>query len=231
MQALASLIGGTSVRLTVFVLSLLNVAAFAVTGLLLHWLTRGDRRRQLRAALLWTANPLLLQVLVAGAHVDSQAIVFGVGAVAVFSLGTRPGTRPGADAAAPGSTAAGAARPLVTTAAGAGALIGLGFAIKVTMALVGAGLAIGSCWPGEPGGGQHRPPRPGASGRWSSAVARGWVRLAAGASLALGPGRCSPRRCGKAVSCRSARRGGRCGPRCGWPSARVRPRTWSRPAR
>jgi hypothetical protein len=90
-QALASLIGGTSVRLTVFVLSLLDVAAFAVTGLLLHWLARGDRRRQLRVALLWAANPLLLQVLIAGAHVDTQAIVFAVGAVAVFALGLRPG--------------------------------------------------------------------------------------------------------------------------------------------
>ena len=87
-QALASLIGGTSVRLTVFVLSLLNVVAFAATGLLLHWMARGDRRRQLRAALLWTCNPLLLQVLVAGAHVDSQAVVFAVGALAVFSLGS-----------------------------------------------------------------------------------------------------------------------------------------------
>ena len=67
-----------------FVLSLLNAAAFAVTGLLLHRLTRGDTRRQQRAALLWTANPLLLQVLVAGAHVDSQAIVFAVAALAVF---------------------------------------------------------------------------------------------------------------------------------------------------
>src|SRR6266536_3452777 len=85
-QALASLIGGTSVRLTVFVLSLLNALAFAVTGLLLHWLARGDRARQLRAALLWTANPLLLQVLVAGAHVDSQAIAFCVAALAVFAL-------------------------------------------------------------------------------------------------------------------------------------------------
>ena len=35
-QALASLIGGTSARLTVFVLSLLNLGAFAGTGLLLH---------------------------------------------------------------------------------------------------------------------------------------------------------------------------------------------------
>ena len=130
-QALASSIGGASVRLTVFVLSLLNVAAFAATGLLLHWMARGDRARQLRAALLWTANPLLLQVLIAGAHVDSQAIVWTVGALAVFSLGT-----------AADRERASAAREL-SAAAGAGALIGLGFAVKATAALVGAGLAIG----------------------------------------------------------------------------------------
>jgi hypothetical protein len=129
-QALASLIGGTSVRLTVFVLSLLNVAAFAVTGLLLHRLARGDRARQLRAGLLWTANPLLLQVLVAGAHVDSQAIVFGVGALAVFALRIPNGSRPASPARQ------------ILAAAGAGALIGLGFAVKPTMVLVGAGLAI-----------------------------------------------------------------------------------------
>ena len=86
-QALASWIGGDSARLTVFVLSLLGLAAFAGTGLLLHLLTRGNRERQLRAGLLWTLNPLLLQVLVAGAHVDSQAIVFAVAAIAVFALG------------------------------------------------------------------------------------------------------------------------------------------------
>ena len=68
-QALASWIGGDSARLTVFALSLLGLAAFAGTGLLLHRLTRGSRERQLRAGLLWTLNPLLLQVLVAGAHV------------------------------------------------------------------------------------------------------------------------------------------------------------------
>ena len=84
LQALAALIGGTSARLTVFVLSLLGAAAFALTGLLLHRLTRGDTRRQQRAALMWTCNPLMLQVLVAGAHVDSLAIVFAVASVAVF---------------------------------------------------------------------------------------------------------------------------------------------------
>ena len=86
LQVLASWIGGTSTRLTVFVLSLLNVAAFGGTALLLHRLTRGDRARQLRAALLWAANPLLLQVLIAGAHVDSQAIVFVIAAAVSFSM-------------------------------------------------------------------------------------------------------------------------------------------------
>jgi hypothetical protein len=118
-QALASLAGGTSVRLTVFVLGLANLAAFAGTALLLHRMTRRNPVWQLRAALLWAANPLLLQVLVAGAHVDSQAVVFAVAAVAVMS---------GAGS--------------VPRAAAAGVLVGLGFAVKVTIALVGLGLAL-----------------------------------------------------------------------------------------
>jgi len=122
-QALASLAGGTSVRLTVFVLGLANLAAFAVTALLLHRMTRQHPARQLRAALLWACNPLLLQVLVAGAHVDGQAVVFGVAAVVVMSGGkARAGSVP--------------------RAAVAGVLVGLGFAVKVTIALVGLGLAI-----------------------------------------------------------------------------------------
>jgi hypothetical protein len=118
-EALASLVGGTSVRLTVFLLGLANLAAFAATAVLLHRVTRDDAGRQLRAALLWTCNPLLLQVLVAGAHVDGQAVAFGVAAVAVMS-----------------------GRGSVPRAAAAGALVGLGFAVKVTAALVGLGLAI-----------------------------------------------------------------------------------------
>ncbi len=124
-QALASLIGGTSARLTVFVLSVLDLAAFAGTGLILHRLGRGNPARQTRAVLMWTANPLLLQVLVAGQHVDSQAIFFGVAAVAVFS---RVAGRP--------------AGPAAGWAAAAGALAGLGFAVKITVALVGGGLAL-----------------------------------------------------------------------------------------
>jgi hypothetical protein len=124
-QAFAAWIGGTSVRLIVFVLSLVNVLAFAGTGLVLHWLGRGDTGRQFRSAILWTANPLLLWVLIAGAHVDTQAIFFGLAAIAVAGL-----------------VRGGLTRHALIGAA-AGALIGLGFAIKVTTALLGAGIALG----------------------------------------------------------------------------------------
>jgi hypothetical protein len=187
-QGLASLAGGTSVRLTVFVLGLANLAAFAVTALLLHRMTRRDPAQQLRAALLWACNPLLLQVLVAGAHVDGQAVVFGVAAVAVMfgpwpkrarwatgaeevwgareakgawrARGVRGGEAPpgGARGARGGGQppprgvwgdgspqergGLGGSPPLTSRALMAGVLVGLGFAVKVTSALVGVGLAI-----------------------------------------------------------------------------------------
>jgi hypothetical protein len=134
-QAVASLIGGTSVRLTVFVQGLANLLAFVVTALLLYRMS-GSRERRLRAMLLWTANPLLLQVLVAGGHVDAQQIVFCVAAVAVLYRRASAGR-----------------------AAIAGALAGLGFAIKVSAALVVAGLAVAMVlapegdWRGRPRGG------------------------------------------------------------------------------
>ena len=126
-QGLASLTGGTSVRLTVFVLGLANLTAFAVTALLLHRMTRGDPARQARAALLWAANPLLLQLLIAGAHVDAQAVVFAVAAVAVM-YGPWAGPR--------------ASVPSLTRGTLAGVLVGLGFAVKVSDVLVGLGLAV-----------------------------------------------------------------------------------------
>ena len=140
-QALAALAGGTSVRLTVFVLGLANLAAFAGTALLLHRMTRGHPAWQLRAALLWAANPLLLQVLVAGAHVDSQAVVFGVAAVAVMSPGGARGVWGGGQPPQDQGGSGGIVPP-ASRAAVAGALVGLGFAVKVTIALVGLGLAL-----------------------------------------------------------------------------------------
>jgi len=154
-QGLASLIGGTSVRLTVFILGLANLAAFSVTALLLHRITRGDPVRQLRAALLWACNPLLLQVLVAGAHVDGQAAVFGVAAVAVlFGPWTKGSPRGRASAkGGPGgwvalvgeagrNVGASVSPPWVGRAALAGVLVGLGFAVKVSDVLIALGLAI-----------------------------------------------------------------------------------------
>jgi hypothetical protein len=116
MFGLASLIGGTSARLTVWVLDVVNAAAFTGTGVLLDRLAR-DRPARLRAAVLWTCNPLLLQILVAGAHIDALAVFFAVAGIAVASSG------------------AGAARGVA-----AGALVGCGCAVKPTMALVAVGL-------------------------------------------------------------------------------------------
>jgi hypothetical protein len=178
LQALASAAGGTSVRLTVFVLSLLNVAAFAAAGLLLHRLTRGSQAGQLRAALLWTANPVLLQVLVAGAHVDSQAIVFAVAAVAVFCLGLRAA-----------AVRAGPVRQFAV-AAGAGALAGLGAAVKVTMVLVLAGLLAATVL----AAGRFRVVRAGG-------LVAGFVVIAALALVPWGPGSLRPAlRAGSMVS-------------------------------
>jgi hypothetical protein len=179
-QAAASLAGGTSVRLTVFVLGLANLAAFAAVALLLHRMTRPDPARQLRAALLWTANPLLLQVLVAGAHVDGQAVAFGVAAVAVMFPVALPVTRPEVRGAAPPERAA---RPLthpLARAALAGVLIGLGFAVKVTIALTGLGLVLAlgyGCWRRRGPWRELWPPL--------AALAAGFA-VTAGAALAIG---------------------------------------------
>jgi hypothetical protein len=84
-------------------------------------------------------------VLVAGAHVDSQAIVFVVAALAAFALAVRPAGRPSRPDNDSGAGTRVAAAGLIRLAAGAtvaGALVGLGFAVKVTMALAGAGLAL-----------------------------------------------------------------------------------------
>jgi hypothetical protein len=168
-QALASLIAGTSVRLTVFLLSLLNLAAFAGTGLLLHALHRGNCDRQLRAALLWTCNPLLLYELMAGAHVDSQAIVFAVAAVAVFPSSFATTVHNGS-----------ARGHALVRCLAAGAVAGLGAAVKLTAALAGGGLA----WVAA-----RRSPAASAAGRWRwlVALAAGFAVIAAAALAAGGP--------------------------------------------
>lgn len=129
-QAFASLIGGTSVRLTVFVMSVTNAVAFIAAGLLLNRAALGDPRRELRAALLWTANPLLIFELVGGAHNDVLAVALAIAGLVVFGLPDdllRP--RQG------GSRTVG--RCLL-----AGALIGAGAAVKINVAIIGGGPAF-----------------------------------------------------------------------------------------
>jgi hypothetical protein len=168
-QALASWIGGDSVRLTVFVLSLLGLAAFAGTGLLLHLLTRGRRERQLRAGLLWTLNPLLLQVLVAGAHVDSQAVLFGVAAIAIFALGM------------PNAPAGPHPVRRLGVAAAAGTLAGMAAAVKLSYVLIAAGLlaaALLAWWPSAAASAAPGRWRPLARSRLSPAAPGRWRPLA-----------------------------------------------------
>ncbi|MBO2449334.1 hypothetical protein J4573_19695 [Actinomadura barringtoniae] len=118
-EAFASWIGGESMRLTVFVLSVTNALAFVITALVLYRSAGGEPGR-LRGVLLWTCNPLLLFHLVAGAHNDVLAIAPMVASVALFSAAKR----------------AGLWRTLAT-----GALVGAGVAIKLPAALVGGGPA------------------------------------------------------------------------------------------
>ncbi|MEU5859996.1 polyprenol phosphomannose-dependent alpha 1,6 mannosyltransferase MptB [Nonomuraea sp. NPDC047529] len=91
LQALASWIGGDSLRLTIFVLAVFNVAAFVVTALLIDRFTRHDPVRRTRAALLWAVNPLLLYHLVAGMHADTLAIACMVAALLARAHPVRSG--------------------------------------------------------------------------------------------------------------------------------------------
>ncbi len=70
-QAFASFVGGDSVRLTVFVMALVNAAAFLAVA----WMLGS------RGVVLWTANPLVVYHLVAGVHADTLAIALVVAAL------------------------------------------------------------------------------------------------------------------------------------------------------
>jgi hypothetical protein len=148
-QAFASWIGGDSVRLTVFVLSLTNALAFAAVGLLLYRLAgrTGTRTGRLRSVLLWTGNPLLLFHLVSGGHNDVLAIAAAVAALAVFAGGT-PGPR--------------SVRRILAT----GGLLGAGVAIKLPAALAGGGPAWALLGMARRRVARPRVARPG-PGRWS----------------------------------------------------------------
>ncbi|GAB3990363.1 hypothetical protein GCM10029978_118050 [Actinoallomurus acanthiterrae] len=168
-QTFASLIGGRSVRLTVFVMSVTQVMAFVTVGLLLAHATRGDRERRLRAALLWSANPLMLYALVGGAHNDVLALAFAVAGLVVFALPDPPWSHQ-ADARSLGRCVA------------AGILIGAGAAVKINVAIVAGGPAwilLRDWWEARRATGAGRR-RPGAAparrpyGWWRSPSRRPW---------------------------------------------------------
>jgi hypothetical protein len=130
-QAAAAELGGTSAGRIIFWLKLWNVLAFGAVVLALDRLLRRDPVRRARAHLLWSVNPLLLWVLVAGGHVDAVAAAIGfAGLLVIGPPGSGQTRRPGI-----------AGKPGLARAAAAGALAGAATDLKVTFVLFGAGLA------------------------------------------------------------------------------------------
>jgi hypothetical protein len=115
-QALAALVGGPHVAFTVWAWMILNGAVFLGVGWLLLR-TSGD---PVRATLFWTANPVLLQQLVSGGHLDTFV---AAGAVCAILVTRRM-------ASAWGDVLA-------------GLMIGFACGIKIYAVLIGLGLA----WP------------------------------------------------------------------------------------
>ncbi len=107
-QALTSVVGGDSLRLTVWAWQLVCLAAWLVVGALVVRHARGSTR----AAWLWTLNPVLLGLLLLGAHVDLLAAALGLGALLLAGR-----------------------RPLA-----AGLLLGAAAGVKVTLLLLGPAL-------------------------------------------------------------------------------------------
>jgi hypothetical protein len=66
-QKFAALIGGPNVASTIWVLMILNGLVFVGVG----WLLLKTSDDPVRATLLWTANPVIIQQLVSGGHLDT----------------------------------------------------------------------------------------------------------------------------------------------------------------
>nr|WP_162248100.1 polyprenol phosphomannose-dependent alpha 1,6 mannosyltransferase MptB [Angustibacter sp. Root456] len=107
-QALTSLLGGDSVRATVWFWQLVCLAAWLAVGWMLLRSAATVAGRS-RAAWVWLLNPVLLGLLLIGAHVDVLAAAFALGAIVLAGR-----------------------RPLV-----AGVLLGAAVGVKITFALVG----------------------------------------------------------------------------------------------
>lgn len=112
----ASMVGGSSLRLTVLALAVVGALAYLATALLLDRLAGPSEQRRARAAVLWAVNPVLLYELVGGVHLDVQAVALGVAALLVAAAGG------------------------VGASFGAGMLVGAAVAIKAPLGLYGIAL-------------------------------------------------------------------------------------------
>lgn len=83
-QWFSSLVGGDSMQLTVWMLQLSVAISLVVTGLLLLKLVGANPVNRRRVAMLGLANPLILWTVLAGAHNDAIAVMFGVVALVLF---------------------------------------------------------------------------------------------------------------------------------------------------
>jgi hypothetical protein len=115
-QSFAGWIGGPHVTITVWALMILNGAVFIGAGLLL--LKTSDD--PVRATLFWTANPVLIQQLVGGGHLDTFVAAAAICAIQVARR-----------------------VPAMWGDVVVGIMIGLACGIKIYAVLIGLGLA----WP------------------------------------------------------------------------------------
>jgi len=115
-QRSAASIGGADAATTIWILMILNGAVFLGVG----WLLLKTSDDPVRATLFWTANPVIIQQLVSGGHLDTFV---AAAAICAIQVARRVSGRWG--------------DVLI------GVLIGLGIGIKATAALVALGLA----WP------------------------------------------------------------------------------------
>ncbi len=124
-QLAAARLGGTSLLRVTFWLKLWNALAFGAVALVAGRMLRADPARQARAHLLWTANPLLIWALIAGAHVDAVAAALGF--LGLAAAARRPGAR----------------SPRWRPALAAGLLVGAAAAVKINYVVFAVALA----WP------------------------------------------------------------------------------------
>ena len=76
-----SLLTGSSMRMFAILTQLAALVIFLASAWVLDRVVRDNATQRLRVAVLWTANPLLIYLLVNSAHVDVLAVFFGVAAI------------------------------------------------------------------------------------------------------------------------------------------------------